>query len=202
MVPTIVGVMVQFALVVPAHIPPVQTNDVAAGTQLVVRVEELPLTMEAGAVSVHVGGSVGGGAVTVNGVDALPATVVATMFPGPTVADAGTVVAIWVAVLLPIIAATPPTVTVAPVRLVPLIVTAVPAEPDDGDTKVISGGVTVWQASQLPPGTAEVFCAVTQAASMAAFPLETKLFAHRLLRPVRSDGGAAGTWPDSRLLLI
>ena len=179
----------QLVPVVPAHVPPVQTNDVAAGLQLAVSVELLPIVMAAGfAVRVQVG-SVAAGAKTVNDMDVLPTLFVTTMLPGPTVAATGTLVVMEVPVLLPILATAPPIVTVAPVKPVPLIVTTLPAVPDDGDIKLIVGGVAVWQASQLVP------VAVTQAVSMEAFPLETKRLAHRLLRPASDELGAAGTGP-------
>ena len=195
-IPTVDGVTVQLAPLVLAQVPPVQVNDVAEGLQLDVRVELLPRTMVAGfAVRVQVG-SVAAGAKTVNAAVALGAVaVVTTMLPGPTVAKIGTLVVKTVAFPLVIIAAAPPMVTVTPDRFVPLIVTRVPAEPDAGDIAVIVGGEAVWQASQSRP------VAVTQAASMEAFPLETKRLVHRLLPPATSVTGGAGTGPDSRLLL-
>ena len=130
----------QLAPVVPAQVPPVQVNDVAAGVQLAVRVELLPVVMAAGfAVRVQVG-SVGAGAKTVNAAVALPEELVTTMFPAPTAAETGTNVVIWVALMVMMFAAAPPMVTDAPVKLVPVMVTIVPATPDNGDTNVIVGG--------------------------------------------------------------
>ena len=137
MVPTVDGVTVQFAPVVPAQVPPVQTNDVAVGLQLVVRPELLPRTIVAGvAVSVQVGA----GGVTVNTDAVTPPVVLTTMLPGPIVAKTGTNVVIWVALMVMMVATAPPMVTDAPVKLAPVMVTIVPATPDNGDTNVIVGG--------------------------------------------------------------
>ena len=137
MIPTVDGVTVQFAPVVPAQVPPVQTNDVAVGLHVVVRLELLPRTMVAGkAVRVQVGA----GGVTVNTDAATPPPVVTTTFPAPTIAETGTNVEICVALMVMMVAAAPPMVTDAPVKLVPVMVTTVPATPDNGDTNVIVGG--------------------------------------------------------------
>jgi hypothetical protein len=44
----VVGVTVQVGPVVPAHVPPVHTNDVAAGLQFGVSTEVLPEVIDAG----------------------------------------------------------------------------------------------------------------------------------------------------------
>ena len=131
---------VQLATIVPAQVPPVQVKEVAAGLQLAVSVAVPPAVIEAGdAVSVQVGGE-GRGGVTVNGDALTPPLVVTTMFPAPTAAETGTNVVIWVALMVMMFAAAPPLVTDAPVKLVPVMVTIVPATPDNGDTNVIVGG--------------------------------------------------------------
>ena len=139
--------------------PPVQVNAVAAGVQLDVRVALLPRTTVAGfAVRVQVGGVAAGA--TVNDMVALGAVaVVTTMLPVPITALAGTLVVIEVALLVAIAAAALPMVTVAPTRFVPLIVTGVPAAPDDGATKKIAGeiatgGETVRVALAVLPAPA------------------------------------------------
>lgn len=51
-----VGVTVQVAVVLVAHVPPVQTNEVAAGVQVEVRVDVPPVTIVAGdALNVQLG---------------------------------------------------------------------------------------------------------------------------------------------------
>ena len=79
-----------------------------------------------------------------------PPTVVTTIFFAPTV-PAGVFAAIEVAVATTLVAAMPPTVTVAPVKLVPVIVIDVPAlsGPDVGDTLAIVGRVTYVNALAL-----------------------------------------------------
>ena len=51
------GVTVQVELVVPVQLPPLHSNDVAAGLQLAVSVDDAPAEIMAGfALSVHCGG--------------------------------------------------------------------------------------------------------------------------------------------------
>ena len=132
----------------------------AAEVQLAVSVELPPSVMESGfAVRMQVG-SATGVAVTVKEMLALGAVaVVTTMLPAPITALAGTLVVMEVAALLVIVAAALPMVTVAPTRFVPLIVTGVPAAPDDGATKKIAGeiatgGETVRVALAVLPAPA------------------------------------------------
>ena len=78
-------------------------------------------------------------AVTVKADETDPPPAVTTRFPEVTGALAGTVVVIVVALPVTTVAATPPMVTVAPVRPVPVIVTGVPTWPDVGERRVITG---------------------------------------------------------------
>ena len=79
-----------------------------------------------------------------------PPAVVTTTSLAPTV-PAGVFAVIEVAVATTLVAATPPTVTVAPVKLVPAMVIAVPAVsgPDVGDTLAIVGRATYVNALAL-----------------------------------------------------
>ena len=79
-----------------------------------------------------------------------PPAVVTTIFFAPTV-PAGVFAAIEVAVATTLVAAMPPTVTVAPVNLVPAMVIVVPAAsgPDVGDTLAIVGSATYVNALAL-----------------------------------------------------
>ena len=74
---------------------------------------------------------------------AVPPAVVTTTSLAPT-APAGVTAVIEVAVATTLVAATPPTFTVAPVKLVPVMVMDVPAVsgPDVGDTLAMVGSAT------------------------------------------------------------
>ena len=84
-----------------------------------------------------------GGGLTVKGDEVVPPVVVTTTFPAATGALAGTDVVIEVALPVVTVAGTPPMVTVAPLRPVPVMVTPVPAEPDAGETSVMTGAAAV-----------------------------------------------------------
>ena len=79
-----------------------------------------------------------------------PPAVVTTIFFAPAV-PAGVFAVIEVAVATMLVAATPPTVTVAPVKLVPAMVIDVPAVsgPDVGETLAIVGRATYVNALAL-----------------------------------------------------
>ncbi len=82
-----------------------------------------------------------GGATNVNALlVAAPAEVVATMLVTPA-APAGVSAVIWVSVTVALVTATPPTVTTAPVKFVPVMVIGVPPTvvPEVGLTAVIVG---------------------------------------------------------------
>jgi hypothetical protein len=68
-----------------------------------------------------------------------PVTVTTTPPTDAAVAVAGTLVLITVPLLLAITAAIPPTVTLAPLKLLPLMVRAVPAGPEIGNTELTVG---------------------------------------------------------------
>jgi hypothetical protein len=103
-----------------------------------------------------------GGGITVNGVllVAVPLGVVTAM--GPVAAPSGTIAVIFLLLLLTVnCAATPPNVTlVAPLKLGPLIVTAVPTPPLCGEKLVMVGGaggnrtVKFVVLVAVPPGVA------------------------------------------------
>ena len=94
-----------------------------------VMVTESPAAALAGVTKVIVGGTVGD-ALTVNGIVAGGAVlVVTTRLPAPAVAPDGTSVTICVAELLERVAKTPRIVTLAPARLLPLMVTGSPGAP-------------------------------------------------------------------------
>ena len=82
-------------------------------------------------------------AVTVNGELILPPLVVTATVPAPRLAPEGTVVVMDVALPAATVAKIPPMVTLAPPRPVPVIVTAVPTDADEGVTVVIVGAATV-----------------------------------------------------------
>src|ERR1700728_4599486 len=68
----------------------------------------------------------------------------------PVTAPSGTVTLIFVAVLLSMVAATPPMVTlIAPLRLVPLMVTTVPGGPEAGVKLVIVGAAPTTKHSSV-----------------------------------------------------
>ena len=85
-----------------------------------------------------VGGTVGA-ALTVKAADALGATPVLTTTPPP-VAPAGTLVNICVPLLLLTLADMPPIVTLAPMRLAPLMVTGSPGKPLETERPEMVGG--------------------------------------------------------------
>ena len=136
---TDVVIEVALPVVTVAGTPPMVT--VAPLRPVPVMVTPVPAEPDAGETSVMTGAAVVGADVTVNAIDAGGATVVvALMRPAPTVATAGTVVFICWPVLFDTVAAASPIMTIAPARLVPLIVTAVPGAPLGTETLVMVGG--------------------------------------------------------------
>lgn len=138
-------------------------------------------------------------AVTVNGELILPPLVVTTTVPAPRLAPEGTVVVMDVALPAATVAKIPPMVTLAPPRPVPVIVTAVPTDADEGVTVVIVGAATVdgWVtvkgteyagatavvtvrppiATTAPTGTEVIICVPVLAVIVAGVLLMVTLFA-------------------------
>ena len=138
-------------------------------------------------------------AVTVKADETATPFAVTTTFPAATGAVAGTVVVIEVELLAAMVAATPPMVTLAPVRPVPVMVTIVPTWPDAGETRVITGGgglltvngnvaagETLVVTTMLPaptvalPGTVVIICVPLLFAAFADAPPMVTLAPARL----------------------
>jgi len=106
---------------------------------------------------------------------------------GPVAAPAGTVAVIWVALITENVAALPLNATaVAPVRFVPLIVTAVPIGPDVGEKLVTVGALVAAVTVKTPIDVAVPFGVVTDILPVAA-ALGTVAVIWVALLPVNSD---------------
>lgn len=133
---TMVVIEVALLVVMLAVAPPMFTEAPAKPDPLMVT--GVPADAESGATDVMVGA---GGARTVKAKVAVGKVPTVTTKP-PTeaaVAFLGTLVVMTVPVLLVIVAGSPPIVTFAPVRDVPVIMTTVSAAPLGGETEVIVG---------------------------------------------------------------
>ena len=161
--------------------------------------------------------SVGAGAVTVNGAPLLvpPGVVTVTL---PLVAPAGTLVVIWVAEFTVNVAPAPLKLTlVAPVKLVPVIITVVPTVPLVGFRLVITGAGTVTVNARpllIPPGVVTVTLPVVAPAGtvaviwlpeftvkLAAVPLKLTAVAPVRLVPVRMTEVPTGPLVGLRLVM-
>ena len=136
-----------------AAMPPMVTVAPASPVPLIVT--PVFIEPEAGDTELMVGAAAGGGAVTVKAMFAAGVTlVVTTIMPGLLVvliaAPLGTVVIICVPLLLPALAWTPPIRTVAPPKLVPLMVTVSPGAPLVGKTLDMLGGEVGTGAGVTP----------------------------------------------------
>lgn len=140
---TLVEIVVPLGLVNAADAPPMVTT-LAPEKLAPVIVTGVPTDAESGAAVAMMGAAGGGGTRTVN--DTLAAVnpeTVTTTVPTPGVAVAGTLVTIVDPVLLVIEAFAPPMVTVAPVKLAPLIVSAAFGKPLVTDRLAMLGGMGI-----------------------------------------------------------
>lgn len=131
-----------------AAAPPMVT--VAALNPVPLMVTTEPADPEAGDTELIAGAAGGGGAKTVKAAETglKPATVT-IRFPAPGVAEAGTLVLIWVPLaLIDAAVATPPMVTLAPARFAPLMVTASFGKPLATERLEMLGG---WATGTAQP---------------------------------------------------
>ena len=142
---------------------PLKRTAVAPVKLVPVMVTEVPTGPLVGLKELMLGGA--GGVVTVKllALVAVPPGVLTWI--GPLVAPLGTVAVIWVLVFTVKLAAVPLKVTaVAPVKLVPLIVTEVPTGPLLGVNELIVGGeavtVKLLALVAVPPGVVTLICPV------------------------------------------